>query len=388
MGEIIPFWEQRVRAEGGFGYTICYDREGRKTKDIRPGWFVGRTMHTFATLYNEMEEKEEWFSIAEAGRKALDTEFCNPDGRFCQMMDAKGNVLEGPVSIFTDHFMVKGLYAYVLALKRRGEKWQREAGIAKRLTEILFENVKRQEVLSREGIPQGFQKHAVNFMTLIVALESRKLYGDTYRSVLEECVHKSLYEFASDRYNKPFEYISISGEPLLEGSGRVIDAGHTMEALWFSMTAGLELGDRSILERAGVVLDWVIDSCYDREFGGFYQNVDALEHYPEKAFEENDYAGNPVRWDDKIWWVQAEGLYALAMSALYNENERHFQYFMKEFDYVEKYFRDRKYGEWYAVLQRDNSIYMDAKGFELKGPYHVPRCFMNLYTLLNIHCTP
>ena len=137
-----------------------------------------------------------------------------------------------------------------------------------------------------------------------------------------------------------------------------------------------------------MVLDWVIDSCYDREFGGFYQNVDALEHYPEKAFEENDYAGNPVRWDDKIWWVQAEGLYALAMSALYNENERHFQYFMKEFDYVEKYFRDRKYGEWYAVLQRDNSIYMDAKGFELKGPYHVPRCFMNLYTLLNIHCTP
>ena len=161
-------------------------------------------MHTFAALYNEMEAKEEWFSIAEAGRKALDTGFCTSDGRFCQMMDAKGNVLKGPVSIFTDHFMVKGLYAYILALKRRGEKWQREAEIAKRLTEILFENVKRQEVLSREGIPQGFQKHAVNFMTLIVALESRKLYGDTYRSVLEECVHKSLYEFASDRYNKPF----------------------------------------------------------------------------------------------------------------------------------------------------------------------------------------
>jgi len=379
---VIPFWEQRVRKEGGFGYTICYDREGRKNADIRPGWFVGRTMHTFAALYNEAGAKEEWFSIAEAGRKALDTEFCTADGRFCQMMDAQGNVLEGPVSIFTDHFMVKGLYAYVLALKRRGEEWQREAEKAKQLTEILFENVKRQEVLSREGIPQGFQKHAVNFMTLIVALESRKLFGDTYNHVLKECVHKSLYEFASDQYKKPFEYISILGKPLLEGPGRIIDAGHTMESLWFSMTAGLELGDREILGRAGEVLDWVIDSSYDQEFGGFYQNVDALQHDPETAFEENDYAGYPVRWDDKIWWVQAEGLYALAMSALYNENERHFQYFIKEFDYVERYFRDRKYGEWYAVLHRDNSIYMDAKGLELKGPYHVPRCLLNLYILL------
>lgn len=379
---MIPFWEQRVRKEGGFGYTICYDREGRKNADIRPGWFVGRTMHTFAALYNEAGAKEEWFSIAEAGRKALDTEFCTADGRFCQMMDAQGNVLEGPVSIFTDHFMVKGLYAYVLALKRRGEEWQREAEKAKQLTEILFENVKRQEVLSREGIPQGFQKHAVNFMTLIVALESRKLFGDTYNHVLKECVHKSLYEFASDQYKKPFEYISILGKPLLEGPGRIIDAGHTMESLWFSMTAGLELGDREILGRAGEVLDWVIDSSYDQEFGGFYQNVDALQHDPETVFEENDYAGYPVRWDDKIWWVQAEGLYALAMSALYNENERHFQYFIKEFDYVERYFRDRKYGEWYAVLHRDNSIYMDAKGLVLKGPYHVPRCLLNLYILL------
>ena len=49
----------------------------------------------------------------------------------------------------------------------------------------------------------------------------------------------------------------------------MIDAGHTVEALWFSMTAGLGWGDRSILERAGVVLDWVMNSCYDREFGEF-----------------------------------------------------------------------------------------------------------------------
>ncbi|GAA6410694.1 AGE family epimerase/isomerase [Blautia hominis] len=380
--EVIPFWEQRVRTDGGFGYTTCYDRKGGRTKDIRPGWFVGRTMYLFGALYNHIEDREEWFSLAEAGREAVNTKFCTAEGRFCRMMDAGGKVLEGPVSIFTDHFMVKGFYEYVLARKRRGQDWEREAEQAKLLTEILFENVKKQDILRQEGIPRGFQKHAVNFMTLLVALESRKLFGDTYRQVLDQCVYKSLYEFASDRYEKPFEYIRISGEPLTEGPGRVVDAGHTMESLWFSMKAGLEQEDKKILERAGTVLDWVIDSCYDQEFGGFYQNVDALCHTPQQEFQETDYAGNAVRWDDKIWWVQAEGLYTLAMGALYNENERHFQYFMREFEYVEKYFRDTQYGEWYSVLHRDNSMYMDAKGFELKGPYHVPRSLMNLYLLL------
>ena len=75
----------------------------RGEKQRTSAWLVcGKDNAYFAALYNEMEAKEEWFSIAEAGRKALDTGFCTSDGRFCQMMDAKGNVLKGPVSIFTD----------------------------------------------------------------------------------------------------------------------------------------------------------------------------------------------------------------------------------------------------------------------------------------------
>ncbi|MFR6274219.1 MAG: hypothetical protein ACLUL2_12075 [Blautia sp.] len=225
------------------------------------------------------------------------------------MMDAKGNVLEGPVSIFTDHFMVKGLYAYVLALKRRGEKWQK-AGITKRLTEILFENVKRQEVLSQGRDTTRIPETRSEFHdSHIVALESRKLYGDTYRSVLEECVHKSLYEFASDRYNKPLNISAFRENLFWRGLEGVIDAGHTMEALWFSMTAGLELGDRSILERAGVVLDWVIDSCYDREFGRVFTRMwMLLNTIRRRLFEENDYAGNPVRWDDISGGYRQRGL--------------------------------------------------------------------------------
>lgn len=136
------------------------------------------------------------------------------------------------------------------------------------------------------------------------------------------------------------------------------------------------------IKRAETILDWVIARCYDETYGGFYQHVDVEKTIPQQRFLVNDYAGIPAAWDDKIWWVQAEGLNALAMSALYNENERHYTYFLKLYDYVQNYFRDREFGEWYSILKRDGAVRSDKKGFELKGPYHVPRCLMQLTVVL------
>ena len=71
--------------------------------------------------------------------EALDTEFCNPDGRFCQMMDTKKCTGRSCIHLYRSLYG-KGLRMFWQPKKRRGGG--REAGIAKRLTEILFENVK------------------------------------------------------------------------------------------------------------------------------------------------------------------------------------------------------------------------------------------------------
>lgn len=377
--ETVPFWEKRVVDKEYSGYLNCFDRQGNLIDSKKPGWFVGRTMYTFAALYNTIEKREEWLDIARIGRAFMDSSFYAGKGRFQQMMSREGKVINGPVSIFTDHFAVKGLYEYMKACPEEIKLKDKE--LAEKLSDRLFENVKDPKVLASEGVPSGYQKHAINFMTLLVALESRELFGNKYEKILNNCVEKSLYQFASDAYEAPFEYIGTDGKPKPEGEGRLIDPGHTMEAMWFSMRAGKECGNTEYGKRAMKILDWVIERCYDEEYGGFYQHVD-LDGVLEKRFLVNSYAGIPAAWDDKIWWVQAEGLYALGMSALYHENEKHFTYFMKMYDYIQKYFRDNEYGEWYGILKKDGSVVSDDKGFELKGPYHVPRCLMQLVTLL------
>ncbi len=381
LEDIIPFWEKRVVDREWGGYYNCFDREGRLYDTTKQGWFVGRNMYTFSALYNRIEPRDEWLAIAQAGRDYMNTSFAAGDGRFHQELDRCGGVITGTDSIFTDHFAVKGLYEYITAASKTED--EQELYYAKTLSDSLFRHVDDEAVLRREGIPDGWQKHAVNFMNLIVALESRPLFGSAYEEIARGCVHKSLYEFASDEYEAPFETIRKDGTPCLQGAGRIIDAGHTMESLWFCMRAGLEFDEPSWISRAGHVMDWVISRCYDKTYGGFIQHVDVDRKCPEHEFLTTDYHGIPVGWEDKIWWVQAEAQFALLMSGILNENEGHFACFKELYDYTGRYFRDREYGEWYSVLNRDGSVLCDKKGFALKGAYHIPRCLMQMVTLLD-----
>lgn len=371
--DIMNFWDDRVLDHEQGGYFNCFDRTGKLLSDTKPGWFLGRDIYTYSLLYNEFKRNTKWLRIAEEGVKFLVDKAYIGNGRFAQMMTRDGSIVNGAVSIFTDHFAVKGLYEYIIASGRNDL-----IPYARVLTDWLFYNVKKPEILLKEGIKEGTKKHAINFLTLLVALEGRKLFGDTYRDILEDCVHKTLYEFSNDEYKAVFEYIREDGTPYQEDEGRIIDPGHGMEALWFCMKAGLEFGRRDWIERAAEVIDWLIDRCYDETYGGFLQDTD-VDGYPRDKSKFTLYDDVKVPWDAKIWWVQAEALIALGLSALLTENERHYEYFTRLHSYIEEHFHDKEYGEWYSYLHRDGSILCDCKGTVLKGPYHVPRSMLLTY---------
>ena len=69
---------------------------------------------------------------------------------------------------------MKGLFEYLSASGQTGDTAQKAE--AKRLMEKLLKDVKDPAVLRMEGVPAGMQKHAINFMTLITALESRAVF--------------------------------------------------------------------------------------------------------------------------------------------------------------------------------------------------------------------
>ena len=379
LEDIIPFWESRVVDREHGGYFSCFDRKGMLYKDVKPGWFVGRNIYMFSNFYNAVEKRPEWLDIAANGVEWMQKRACKGNGRFNGCMARDGAVLDPRPNIFNDAFAVKGYCEYLIAL---GEKrTDDQMKFAADMTDILFKNAKDAALLENEGMSPRFRSHAVNFIMLLTALEGRRLFGGRYGRELSERMHNAMYVFANDEYKAVFESVGSDGKPLPEGEGRIMDPGHALESCWFTLRAGMELEDRGIIKRAGEVLDWIIDRGYDEEYGGFILLLDVENGVPEDAHRAQNYSGTIADYRDKVWWVQAEGLNALALSALLNGSERHFAYFKKLHEYVDKYFRDREFGEWFAILSHDNKILLDHKGFEGKGPYHVPRCAVLLREL-------
>lgn len=380
LEKVAPYWAERVLDQENGGFRTCFDRQGKCYNPNKHGWFMGRTMYTYSVLCQEFGTRPEWMALAKAGYDFMDKAYLG-DGRFALMLSEKNEVINGADSLFTDHFAVKGLINYLYALGDQAKP--EEIAKAKELLDTLLAHVDDPEVLRLECPDTRFQKHAVNFMTLAVLTEATKLFGSEYHDRLYECVSRSLYHFANDELKAPFEYVTPEGKALPEGPGRLIDAGHTMESLWFAMEAAPILEHPEWNARAGQVLDWVIRDCWDTTYGGFFQHVDYEDGKPEETFLTTNYEGTPVAWNEKIWWVQAEGLIALCMSAVNNQNEAHWKLFTELYQYVLEYFVQPETGEWHSFLRRDGSVLSDLPGTMHKGPYHVPRCLMMLTKVLS-----
>ena len=83
--------------------------------------------------------------------------------------------------------------------------------------------------------------------------------------------------------------------------------------MWFCREEGIKRGDRGIIERAAKVADWAYRQGRDEEFGGIiaYLDFGRAEPMPSGWHKENN-----VLWDDKVWWVHTESLYALLLCAV------------------------------------------------------------------------
>lgn len=376
LNDIMPFWDERVIDKDYGGYLNGFDRFGNITDYRKYGWFIGRNIYIYSALYNYIEKRQEWLNAAQAGYDFLVSKGLRSNYRVNLLMERDGGIIAADNSIFTDHFAVKGLFEYISATNNKDAVL-----LAEKMYKALLKNINNEQVLLSVCPDSRFRKHAVNFLNLIVGIEGKHLFPELSMPLINDSLHASLYLFATDKHKIPLEYILHSGEPLLEGIGRFVDPGHTLESLWFSMREGLERKDPQIIKRAAEILDWVIELGWDEEYGGFYQNVDAISKTPDEAHMWNQYPDAKAHWQDKIWWVQAEGLYTLAFSALLNSNEKHFKYFLKLHRFCMDHFVDKEYGEWYSILKRDGSIRSDAKGSGSKGPYHIPRCIMLLVLL-------
>ncbi len=331
----------------------------------------------FSALFNEVEKRPAWLELARSGRDFLVAHAHAGDGRWHYLLARDGAVLRPDRSFFTDAFVLTGLAEFARA---SGSNEDRD------LVEMTFAQIMRN--IDRDGFDEFHhfhldprrRWHSVSMIGLYVASVLEPLLGASRtRALADTCLERILHVFARDDLRCLLESVGRDGAVLDDETGRRINPGHTMESMWFCMEEALRRGDRGLVERCVQVIDWAWEKGYDPVHGGVFNILDRDGQEP-KGYDPR--ASFNEAWDDKVWWVHSETLYALLLAA--NETGRADLYdrFQGLHDWCQRFFHDPEHGEWYAYLYRDGSPKVTDKGTWIKAAFHVPRNLMQIMLLL------
>ena len=153
--------------------------------------------------------------------------------------------------------------------------------------------------------------------------------------------------------------------------GRLLNPGHAIEAMWFIMDLGKRFNDQSLIKKACSIMLNTLEHAWDKEHGGLFYFMDVKGSPPQQ-----------LEWDQKLWWVHAETLVALAKAFKMTGDERCATWFEKVHDYTWKHFRDPEYGEWFGYLNREGKVLLPLKGGKWKGCFHIPRSLYQVWKTL------
>ncbi len=360
LNNVLPFWEQNSIDGDCGGYFTCLDRAGKVYDTDKFIWLQNRQVWTFSMLYNQLEPRSEWLKIAGHGANFLAEHGRDAQGNWYFSLDRAGNPLVQPYNIFSDCFAAMAFSQYALA---DGESWAKDVALQ------AYHNV-----LRRKDDPKGkynktypgtrsLKSLAVPMILANLTLEMAWLLTESeVDRVLELTVQEVMHDFLDQERGLMFENVAPDGSHVDCFEGRSINPGHGIEAMWFIMDIANRRQDRATIDRAVDVVLNILNFAWDEKYGGIYYFMDADGHPPQQ-----------LEWNQKLWWVHAETLVALAMGYRLTGREECWNWYQRVHDYTWAHFADPEQGEWFGYLDRQGEVLLDLKGGKWKGCFHVPR---------------
>ncbi|WP_344981778.1 AGE family epimerase/isomerase [Compostibacter hankyongensis] len=376
LQDVIPFWLNHSPDKKYGGYFTCLDREGKVYDTDKFLWLQCRQVWTFAMLYNRVEKQQVWLDTALLGAEFLARHGRSREGRWYFSLTREGQPLVQPYNIFSDCFAAM---AFGQLFRATGDTAYRDIAVT------TFD-----QILSRQDNPKGPYSKSVpgtrplkNFAlpmiltNLVLELEPI-LDPELVTHIIRRGVHTVMEEFYQPDQGLLLENIGPGGAPSDSFEGRLVNPGHGLEAMWFMMDIGSHTGNRALIDKAVKIALQLADYGWDDTDEGIFYFLDAKGHAPQQ-----------LEWDQKLWWVHAEGLVCMLKGYLHTGNEDCLHWFEKIHRYLWDHFVDEKHGEWFGYLNRQGEVLLPVKGGKWKGCFHTPRAlFQGWKTLEAILETP
>ncbi len=373
LNDTVPFWFPRSFDEEFGGYLLMRDADGSLIDTDKAVWIQGRACWLLATLYNTVEQKEEWLKGAQLGYAFLKEKCFNAEGKMYFHVDRAGNPIRMRRYFFSETFAVIAFAAYAkasgdeeaaeLARKIFGTCMQYAVGSLK--MDPKFEDTRPSKGI---GIPM---------IMINTAQQLRESIGDPRCDVaIANWIKEIESNFVKDDIRCVMEQVALDGSIIDHIDGRTLNPGHAIEGAWFILhEARYRNNDPAMIDLGCRMLDYMWERGWDKEHGGILYYRDVYD----KPVQEY--------WQDmKFWWPQNEAIIACLLAFLMTNDEKYAEMHKQIHDYAYAYFHDKENGEWFGYLHRDGRIAQTAKGNLFKGPFHLPRqewyCFQIIQQFL------
>jgi N-acylglucosamine 2-epimerase len=366
---ILPFWMNHSIDKENGGFFTCLDQFGKVYDTDKFIWLQGRQVWCFAYMYNNVERRQEWLDIAKHGAAFLMKHGRDENGNWYFSLTAEGKPLVQPYNIFSDCFATMAFAA--LDKASPSDEY-------KKIALDTFENILARRKNTKGHYNKNFPgtRELKNFSLPMIlcnlSLELEHLLGEKrVNEFIPEIIHEVMGVFYQPELGLVLENVYEDGSFADCFEGRLLNPGHTIEAMWFIMDLGKRLNDTALIKKANNIMLDTLQYGWDKEHGGIFYFLDVQGH-PTQQLE----------WDQKLWWVHVEALVALAKGYALTNDIRCVEWFEKVHNYTWNNFKDNEYGEWFGYLNRRGEVLLPLKGGKWKGCFHIPRSLFQVWKTL------
>lgn len=377
LNDILSFWKERTADYEYGGYITSFDREGNCTGKEKNIWLQARQVWMFATIYSRVEKDPVWLELAKRGRDYLVSHACAGNGRWYYLLDENGTVQQGTISLYTDMFVLMALSAYAEASGLMEDKI-----VIQETFDSLYQNVRNDNC--RDTFPQEFQEGVVShgrYMICLNAVACAREYldGNKADELIRFCMDRIFGVLGYGEDGTIYEARTLQGGYIDSEEGHRINPGHIFESMWFVLEQAERVGRLEYEERALHTIMATFQRSRDEIYGGILHMLS--DNGTDEQYKDWNAARN-LKWDEKVWWTQAEALCALLTFADRTGDDEVWKEFKTLFLWCREHFFDPEYREWYAVLNRNGSARIMLKGGIQKAAFHIPRALFQCSCIL------
>lgn len=360
----LHFWANYSFDHEFGGFCTYLDQVGKRFANEKSVWAQGRGLYTFSAAALQGFVHPMTKEIIEKTRDFIRDYTIDQDGRMFFIVSREGKPIQKRRYAFSESFAAIGCL-----LSHQVYPSLEYLNLSRKLY-LMFSSVIEKKVASSPKYnPEVVKFHDLaSPMIYLITAQIFETYDPDFKSLYQKNQQTAIEQIQRhiDLSGRVMENISDVPSDVFLSKQRLMNPGHAIEMAWFCLDYARKNQNKQLKQIALKVYEMMMKCGWDKTYGGLYSFVDSKNMPLE-----------PLEADMKLWWPQTEALICAMKAFQATKDSR----YLDDFEQIEQYFFrhfqiDQQ--EFIGYLHRDNTPASTLKGNLFKGPFHIPRMFLEV----------